>query len=71
MGAKSGKGERVMNLRATIGLTIDINSEREMGLEVDDEGAEEYAKENLIEYLYELMKTNDLYDVIKVEKVSA
>jgi hypothetical protein len=60
-----------MNLRATIGLTIDINSEREMGLEVDDEGAEEYAKENLIEYLYELMKTNDLYDVIEVKKVSA
>jgi hypothetical protein len=57
-----------MRYRATIGLTIDIDSEREMGLEIDDSGIEEYVIESLAEYIYELSKTNDLYDVIKVEK---
>ena len=57
-----------MAIRATIGLTIDIDAEREMGLEIDDSEVENYAAENLIEYLYELMKSNDLYDVIKVER---
>jgi hypothetical protein len=59
-----------MNIRATIGLTINIDSEREMGLEIDDSEVENYAAENLIEYLYELIKSNDLYDVIKVERES-
>lgn len=58
-----------MKYRATIGLTIDIDSERKMGLEIDDSGIEEYVIESLAEYIYELLKTNDLYDVIKVEKV--
>ncbi len=58
-----------MKYRATIGLTIDIDSEREMGLEIEDSGIEEYVIESLAEYLYELIKTNDLYDVIKVEEV--
>ena len=58
-----------MKYRATIGLTIDIDSEKEMGLEIDDSGIEEYVIESLAEYIYELSKTNDLYDVIKVEKV--
>lgn len=58
-----------MKYRATIGLTIDIDSERDMGLEIDDSGIEEYVIESLTEYIYELSKTNDLYDVIKVEKV--
>jgi hypothetical protein len=58
-----------MKYRATIGLTIDIDSERDMGLEIDDSGIEEYVIESLAEYIYELSKTNDLYDVIKVEKV--
>jgi hypothetical protein len=57
-----------MRYRATIGLTVDIDSEREMGLEIDDSGIEEYVIESLAEYIYELSKTNDLYDVIKVEK---
>lgn len=58
-----------MKYRATIGLTIDIDSEREMGLEIEDSGIQEYVIESLAEYIYELTKTNDLYDVIKVEEV--
>ena len=57
-----------MKYRATIGLTIDIDSERDMGLEIEDSGIEEYVIESLAEYIYELSKTNELYDVIKVEK---
>jgi len=40
-----------MRYRATIGLTIDIDSEREMGLEIDDSGIEEYVIESLAEYI--------------------
>lgn len=56
-----------MKARATIGLTIDITSERDMGLEIDNDQIENYTIENMIEYLYELMKRNELGDVIKVE----
>lgn len=59
-----------MKVRATIGLTIDINSEREMGLEIADDQVENYAIENLEEYIYELLKRNELCDIVKVEKVS-
>jgi len=58
-----------MKVRATIGLTIDINSEREMGLEIEDNEIENYAIENMVEYLYEILKHNDFDSVIKVERV--
>ena len=57
-----------MKVRATIGLTIDINSEREMGLEIEDNEIENYAIENMVEYLYEILKHNDFDSVIKVER---
>ena len=58
-----------MKIRASLGLTIDIASEREMGLEIEDSEVENYAVENFIEYLYQLIKTNDVYDVVNVERV--
>ena len=57
-----------MKVKATIGLTIDIDSEREMGLDIKDSEIENYATENMVEYLYELLKHNDFSDVIKVER---
>lgn len=59
-----------MNYRATVGLTIDIKSEREMGLDIEDDDIENYVIENMAEYLYELLKTNEIGDVIKVERVN-
>ena len=60
-----------MKVRATIGLTIDIDREREMGLEIEDDQIDSYAIENLEEYIYELLKRNELGDIVKVEEVSA
>ena len=57
-----------MKVKATIGLTIDISSEREMGLEIEDSEIENYAIENMVEYLYEILKHNDFQDIIKVER---
>ena len=59
-----------MMVRASLGLTIDITSEREMGLEIEDSEVENYTIENFIEYLHELIKTNDVYDVISVELIN-
>ena len=59
-----------MKVRATIGLTIDIDREREMGLEIEDDQIDSYAIENLEEYIYEFLKRNDLGDIVKVERVS-
>lgn len=56
-----------MKARATIGLTIDIDSERDMGLDISDEEVENYTIENMVEYLYELMKRNELHEIVKVE----
>ena len=56
-----------MRVRASLGLTINITSEREMGLEIEDSEVENYTIENFVEYLHELIKTNDIYDVISVE----
>ena len=56
-----------MKVRATIGLTIDIDEAREMGLEIEDNQVEEYAIEEAIEYLHELIRYNNLQDVISVE----
>jgi hypothetical protein len=59
-----------MRVRASLGLTIDITSEREMGLEIEDSEVENYTIENFVEYLHELIKTNDIYDVISVELIN-
>jgi len=58
-----------MRVRASIGLTIDITSEKEMGLDIDDNEIENYVIENFVEYLHTLIKTYDVYDVINVERV--
>ena len=59
-----------MKVRATIGLTIDIDREREMGLEIEDDQIDSYAIESLEEYIYEFLKRNELGDIVKVERVS-
>lgn len=58
-----------MRVRASLGLTIDITSEKEMGLELEDSEIENYVIENFVEYLHQLIKTNDVYDVINVEGI--
>ena len=58
-----------MRVRASLGLTIDITSEKEMGLDIDDNEIENYVIENFVEYLHTLIKTYDVYDVINVERV--
>ena len=58
-----------MKVRATIGLTIDIDEAREMGFEIHDNQVEEYAIEETIDYLHELMRRNEVEDVISVEVV--
>ena len=39
-----------------------------MGLEIEDNEIENYAIENMVEYLYEILKHNDFDSVIKVER---
>ena len=56
-----------MKARATIGLTIDIDEAREMGLELEDNQVEEYAIDEMLEYLMYLMKNNEAHEVISVE----
>jgi 16S rRNA G527 N7-methylase RsmG len=59
-----------MKVRASLGLTIDITSDREMGLEIEDSEVENYTIQNFMEYLHELIKTNDIYNVISVEIIN-
>ena len=54
-------------IRATIGLNIDIDSEIEMGLEVDD--VEQYVITQMVEFLYSAMINNELEQYISVERV--
>jgi len=57
-----------MKAKATLSLTIDINSEIEMGLEINNnQEAEEYAIGEMIEWIYEMVKMNDLEECIRVE----
>ncbi len=57
-----------MKAKATLSLTIDIDSEIEMGLEINNnQEAEEYAIEQMIEWIYEMVKMNDLQECVKVE----
>jgi len=57
-----------MKAKATLSLTIDIDSEIEMGLEINNnQEAEDYAIEQMIEWIYEMVKMNDLGECIRVE----
>jgi hypothetical protein len=57
-----------MKAKATLSLTIDIDSEIKMGLEINNnQEAEEYAIEQMIEWIYEMVKMNDLEECIRVE----
>lgn len=57
-----------MKAKATLSLTIDIDSEIEMGLEINNnQEAEEYAIGEMIEWIYEMVKMNDLEECIRVE----
>jgi hypothetical protein len=57
-----------MKARATLSLTIDIDSEIEMGLEINsNQEAEDYAIEQMIEWICEMVKMNDLGECIRVE----
>lgn len=57
-----------MKVKATLSLTIDIDSEIEMGLEINsNQEAEDYAIEQMIEWIYEMVKMNDLEECIRVE----
>jgi len=57
-----------MKAKATLSLTIDIDSEIEMGLEINNnQEAEEYAIEQMIEWIYEMVKMNHLEECIRVE----
>jgi len=60
-----------MKVRASLGLTIDITSEKEMGLELEDSEIDNYVIEDFVEYLQYLLKTNEIYDVITIEREGA
>ena len=49
---------------ATVKLNIDIDQAREMGLEIDD--PKEYALEEMIEWLYEMVRTNEIGECIHI-----
>ena len=56
-----------MKVKATISLTIDTDEAREMGLEIEDNQVEEYAIDEMLEYLMYLMKNNEAHEVINIE----
>jgi hypothetical protein len=54
-----------MKATATLKLNIDIDMAREMGIEIDD--PKEYALEEMIEWIYEMTRTNDIAECIHIE----
>jgi len=54
-----------MKAVATLKLTIDIDQAREMGLEIDD--PEEYAIDEMVDWIYEMAKSNDIAECIHIE----
>ena len=54
-----------MKATATLKLHIDIDQAREMGVEIDN--PEEYALEKMIEWIYQMVRTNDIAECIHVE----
>jgi hypothetical protein len=53
-----------MKAIATLKLHIDIDGAREMGVEIDN--PEEYALEEMIEWIYQMVRTNDIAECIHV-----
>ena len=54
-----------MKATAILKLHIDIDQAREMGLEIDD--PKEYALEEMVEWIYEMTRTNDIAECIHIE----
>lgn len=54
-----------MKAVATLKLTIDISQAREMGMEIDD--PQEYAIDEFIDWVFEMVKHNDIAECIQVE----
>ena len=54
-----------MKATATLKLHIDIDQAREMGVEIDD--PKEYAIEEMVEWIYEMAKSNDIAECIHIE----
>ena len=54
-----------MKATATLKLHIDIDQAREMGLEIDD--PKEYAIDEMVEWIYEMAKSNDIAECIHIE----
>jgi hypothetical protein len=50
---------------ATLKLNIDIDMAREMGLKIDD--PKEYALEEMIEWIYEMTRANEIAECIHIE----
>ena len=53
-----------MKATATLKLHIDIDQAREMGVEIDN--PEEYALEEMIEWIYEMVRTNEIAECIHI-----
>jgi hypothetical protein len=54
-----------MNATATLKLNIDIEQARQMGMEIDD--PKEYALEEMIDWIYEMVRTNEIAECIHIE----
>jgi hypothetical protein len=54
-----------MKATATLKLNINIDQAREMGMEIDD--PKEYALEEMIDWIYEMTRTNDIAECIHIE----
>jgi hypothetical protein len=55
----------MMKAIATLKLTIDIDQAQEMGYEIED--PKEYAVDEFIEWVYEMVRYNDLNECVHVE----
>ena len=53
-----------MKATATLKLHIDIDQAREMGVEIDN--PEEYALEEMIEWIHEMVRTNEIAECIHI-----
>lgn len=54
-----------MKAIATLKLNIDIDMARNMGLDIDDPS--EYALEEMIEWIYEMVRNNEIGECIHID----
>jgi hypothetical protein len=59
-----------MKYTATIKLHLDIEAERDMGIEISDDEIEDYAISEMVEYIYSTLRDNSIYEIIRVEQFS-